>query len=110
MYKGRRDDHFTLRVPQAHCFKYNAQTGKFIEVRLPGFTDNEFDSFMVDPRQVYYDHVMPDVFNVIEELNRGTQIQVSHKIIDDKGNRVIVPGTDRYYDPVELAVIFRACN
>ena len=110
MYKGRRDDHITIRVPQAHCEKYNATTGRFIEIKLPGFTDTEWDSFMVDPKQVCYDHIMPDTFNIIEELNRNTKVLVNRKTVDDKGKRTIVPGTDVYYDPTELITLFRACN
>lgn len=110
MYKGTRDDHISIRVPQAHCDKYNAINGKFIEIKLPGMTPTEWDSFMVDPGQVFFDHIMPDMFNIIEGLNRNTKVLVNHKVLDDKGRRSVVAGTDVYYDPTEIITLFRACN
>ncbi len=110
MVKGRRDDHATLRVPQELCYRYTSKaTGAFIEVRLPGGNDDEWDSFMVKPDQVFYDHANPDKYNIIEQLNRDTNIVVSHK--ERVGNnQKIIPDTERYYDPLELQAVFKFCN
>ena len=113
MVKGRRDDHATLRVPQENCFRYTSKMTKekFIEVKLPGYTDDTWDSFMVKPDQVFFDHANPNVYNIIEQLNRDTQIQVSTK---EKANnaegRTVVADSDRYFDPLELKVLFKDCN
>lgn len=110
MVKGRRDDHATLRVPQELCYRYTSKsTGTWIEVRLPGGDDDEWDSFMVKPDQVFYDHANPDKYNIIESLNRDTQIVVSRKI--KKGSsQSIVPDSERYYDPIGLLLEFKDCN
>lgn len=111
MYKGERDDHISIRVPQAHCEYFVNKLGKFVEVKLPGFTDSEWESFMVGVGQVYYDHIWPDVFNIIENLNRGTALKVSRKIKDlNTGNVTILRDTEREVDPTIMLSYFRACN
>lgn len=110
MYKGRRDDHMSIRVPQAHCEVYHATTGKFIEVKLPGFGPTEWYSFMVTPDQVCFDHLNPDMYNIIEGINRNTKVLVNKKGLDGQGRRVMLANTDIYYDPMELLMVFRVCN
>ena len=67
MYKGKRDDHLTIRVPQRLCYLYESKSGEeFVEIRLPNGNDDTWYSFMVKPAQVFYDYEEPDLFNVIE--------------------------------------------
>lgn len=112
MYKGRRDDHINLRVPQENCFKYTAQTGqKFIEIKLPGFTNDEWYSFMVDTSQVFYDYEEPDRFNIIEDLNRDTKIKVSKKLAaNNNSGRVMVADSEFEADPLLLIAYFIDAN
>lgn len=110
MYKGRRDDHFSFRVPQEQCDLYKAPNGVFVEIKLPGWTDTLWNSFMIKPDQVCYDHAMPDAYNIIEKLNRNARILVSQKAIAPDGTRYTVKGTDCYYRPIELAAVFHEYN
>ena len=113
MVKGSRDDHATLRVPQENCFNYTSKSTKeeFVEVKLPNYTDEKWDSFMVKPDQVYFDHANPDVYNIIEQLNRDTKILVStKKKVSNSGDRIIVADSNRYFDPLELIVLFKDYN
>ena len=106
MYRGKRDDHLTIRVPQANCFEYDASSGEtFIEVMLPGYRPDAWFSFMVKPDQVFYDGNDPEHYNIIEGINRNTQILVSRKRIAD-GRRVTIDGSTRRYDPKDLQSFF----
>lgn len=113
MVKGKRDDHTTLRVPQENCFYYTSKTTEeqFIEVKLPDYTDDTWDSFMVKPDQVFFDHANPNVYNIIEQLNRDTKILVStKKKVNNTENRVIIGNSNRYFDPLELKALFKDYN
>lgn len=101
MYKGKRDDHLTIRVPQRLCYLYESKSGEeFVEIRLPNGNDDTWYSFMVKPAQVFYDYEEPDFFNVIEGLNRDTKIRISRKIKTDKPPyHAIVPDSEIEYNP-----------
>ena len=106
MYKGRRDDHLTIRVPQRLCFVYESKSGtEFVEICLPGSNKKEWRSFMVSPSQVCYDYDNPDLYNIVEGINRNTKIVVSTKVVN-KENRIIVPNTTIKYDPITIKNMF----
>lgn len=104
MYKGRRDDHLSLKIPQQFCRIYESKSGKeFVEICLPGSNKREWRSFMVSPSQVCYDYENPDLYNIVEGLNRDTKIKISTKVaVDNKANRIIVPNTTVEYDPIAI--------
>lgn len=107
MYKGRRDDHVSLRIPQQFCYIYEAKSGKeFVEICLPGGNKKEWRSFMVNPSQVCYDYENPNLYNIIEGLNRDTKIKISTKIVDENAKRIIVPNTTVEYDPITIKSMF----
>lgn len=107
MYKGKRDHHLAMRVPQANCFPYTSTSGEeFIEIMLPGYRPDTWFSFMVKPDQVFYDADDPDAYNIIEGINRHTQILVTQKRIAD-GRRATIAETMKRYDPDELQRLFR---
>mgnify|MGYP007070201998 FL=1 len=113
MYKGKRDDHITLRVPQDICFEFmSSKTGLWIEVVIAQNPNGTWDSFMVRSKQVCFDHLNPDKYNIIEEINRYTDIMVCTKQTDPTAidGRRIVPNTERYFDPFDLFKLFAHCN
>ena len=67
MYRGQRDDHFPpIRVPQINCDKYFSSTsGKWVEIKTWQSPDGStWESFMVIPDQVRFDHLNPNEFNI----------------------------------------------
>lgn len=107
MHKGHRDDHLAIRVPQRLCHLYKSKLDEeFIEVCLPGSNKKEWRSFMVSPSQVCYDHKNPNLYNIVEGLNRDTKIKISTKVVDSKANRIIVPNTTVEYDPITIKNMF----
>ena len=112
MFKGRRDDHITIRVPQELCYKYASKTGqKFIEIRLPGGDDDAWYSFMVEPSQVFFDHAAPDKYNIIEGINRDTEIVVSQKKASNNSvGRSAVSDSAETYDPLMILHCFESIN
>ena len=112
MFKGRRDDHITIRVPQELCYKYASKTGqKFIEVRLPGGDEDAWYSFMVEPAQVFFVHAEPDKYNIIEGINRDTEIVVSQKKISNNSvGRSAVADSSEIYDPLLILYCFENIN
>ena len=113
MYKGRRDDHISIRIPQERCYKYRSSTGQdFIELVLEDntATNDTWISLMVDPKQVFYDHTNPDKFNIIEGLNRNTNVSISIKSSPLSKSRSIVPNSEIIIDPMGLYVYLKDYN
>lgn len=104
MYKGQRDDHLTIRVPQRLCHLYKSKLDEeFVEVCLPWGGAKMWRSFMVKPSQVCYDYDNPDTYNIIEGLNRNTKIIISTKMATNNGTgRTVVPDSEIEYNPIDI--------
>ena len=113
MYKGTRDDHMSIRVPQKNCYPYHSKRGlDLIEVRLPGGTMERWDSFMIAPEQVCYDHINPEQYNILEDINRNTLIQLCTKQANDHApnGQLPVEGTSRSITPWGIVEAFGEYN
>ena len=114
MYKGRRDEFAQrIRVPQANCDRYVSNTsGKWVEIKTWISPDQStWESFMVLPDQVHYDHLNPDTYNFIENLNRDANIKLSQKTIaNNSDGRALIPNTERIVDPATILLLFKDYN
>lgn len=103
MYKGKRDAHIAIKVPQSLCFEVTNSSGVWIAVYVPPFNVNrpmsEWKAFIVTPDQVYW---YDSVYNVIENINNHTRIRCCLHYQDDKGLYKPVPDTDLELDPYEI--------
>ena len=105
MFKGERDCTASIRVPQENCDLYQGVVGDFVEVKLPGWTNTRWRSFMVLPKQVCYDIESPDTHNIIEQINHNIKITVSEKFITN-GQRCIATSSKEFFTAKELIAIF----
>lgn len=114
MYRGQRDDHFPpIRVPQINCDKYFSSTsGNWVEIKTWQSPDGStWESFMVIPDQVRFDHLNPNEFNLIENLNRDSQIKLSQKTLaNNQEGRILVPGSEHIVDPATILFLFKDYN
>ena len=110
MYKGKRDDHISIRVPQGNCYEYTSSGGEpYIEIVVPvgGNEPYQWSSIMVRPDQVCYDHIDPDKYNIIEYLNRSTRLKLAKKQAVQNGRTIISIDT---VTPMQLLAYFEFCN
>ena len=103
MYKGKRDAHILIKVPQSLCFEIKNASGIWVEVYVPPFNVNrpmsEWKSFVVIPEQVYW---YDNTYNIIEDINAHTRIRCCSHYTDNNGLRRIIPDTDLELDPYEI--------
>ena len=103
MYRGQRDAHLVIKVPQTLCYEIKNASGIWVEVFVPPLNlDLAFErwkSFVVPPEQVFW---YDKWYNAIESINAHTRIRCCEHITDSIGLRQIIPETDVYLDPYDI--------
>jgi hypothetical protein len=106
MYKGERDDYIRIRVPQMLCNPVTLASGDWIEIGIPGkITATTWESWMVRPRQVFWDRSDPDGHNIIDSINDNTDIKISCKTCIN-GTRSIIKDSEYIISPHELCRLY----